>query len=276
MKYIIVADSSSNLLSFPGVNFASVPLKIVTDAREYVDDAALDTAAMLADLESYKGRSGTSCPNVGDWLDAFGDAECVFAITITSNLSGSYNASLQAKAEYEDTYPGRRVCCLDSLSAGPELALIAEKLAELIDSGLSFEEVEEQIRTYMGKTHLQFMLECMDNLAKNGRVSPIVAKACGILNIRVAGCASAVGTLQPDHKCRGTKKALETIVKDMVEKGYEGGKVIIDHVYNPEAAETLKGKLLELYPNAPIRVGKCGALCSFYAERGGLMIGFEE
>ena len=276
MKYVIVADSSSNLLSYPSVNFTSVPLKIVTDEKEYVDNAALDIGAMLDELESYKGRSGTSCPNMGDWLDAFGDAECVFAIAITSNLSGSYNAAMQAKAEYEDTYPGRRVCCLDSLSTGGEMVLIAEKLEELIESGLSFEEVEEKIRTYMKKTHLLFMLECMENLAKNGRVSPIVAKACGILSIRVVGCASAVGTLQPDHKCRGTKKALETIVKDMVQKGYKGGKVIIDHVYNCEAAETLKAKILELYEKAQVRIGKCGALCSFYAERGGLMVGFEE
>ena len=189
MKYMIVADSSSNLLTYPGVNFTSVPLKIVTDEKEYVDNAALDIGAMLADLESYKGRSGTSCPNMGDWLDAFGDAECVFAIAITSNLSGSYNAAMQAKAEYEDTYPGRRVCCLDSLSTGGEMVLIAEKLEELIESGLSFEEVEEKIRTYMKKTHLLFMLECMENLAKNGRVSPIVAKACGLENSAWAGVA---------------------------------------------------------------------------------------
>ena len=274
MNYKIVLDSSANLRP-AAPHLASVPLKIVTDNKEYTDDATLDAASMLLELESYKGRSGTSCPNVADWLQAFGDAQYVFTIAITSNLSGSHNAALQAKLAYEEEYPDRRVCCLDSLSTGGEMVLIQEKLEQLIAQGLDFDGVEAAIREYMHHTHLSFMLERMDNLAKNGRVSPIVAKACGILNIRVVGCASDVGTLQPDHKCRGTKKALETIVKDMLEKGYRGGKVIIDHVYNPDAAQALKEKILAQVPEADIRIGLCGGLCCFYAEQGGLMLGYE-
>ena len=274
MNYKIVLDSSSNLRP-TAAHLATVPLKIVTDNKEYTDVEELDVAAMLLELESYKGRSGTSCPNVADWLEAFGDAEFVFTIAITSNLSGSHNAAMQAKEAYEEEHPGRRVCCLDTLSTAGEMVLIQEKLEELIAQGLSFEEVEAAIREYMHHTHLGFMLERMDNLAKNGRVSPIVAKACGILNIRIVGCASDVGTLQPDHKCRGTKKALETIVKDMVERGYHGGKVIIDHVYNPDAANALRDKILEQFPDAPIRIGLCGGLCCFYAEQGGLLVGYE-
>ena len=274
MNYKIICDSSSNLRP-AAAHLATVPLKIVTDKKEYTDDETLDVASMLLELESYKGRSGTSCPNVADWLEAFGEAQWVFAVAITSNLSGSYNAAVQAKQAYEEEHPDRRVCCLDTLSTGGEMVLIQEKLEQLIAQGLSFDEVEAAIREYMHHTHLSFMLERMDNLAKNGRVSPIVAKACGILNIRIVGCASDVGTLQPDHKCRGTKKALETIVKDMVEKGYRGGKVILDHVYNPDAAQALKEKILEKFPEADVRIGLCGGLCCFYAEQGGLMIGFE-
>jgi DegV family protein with EDD domain len=274
MNYKIICDSSSNLRP-AAAQLATVPLKIVTDKKEYTDDETLDVASMLLELESYKGRSGTSCPNVADWLEAFGEAQWVFAVAITSNLSGSYNAAVQAKQAYEEEHPGRRVCCLDTLSTGGEMVLIQEKLEQLIAQGLSFEEVEAAIREYMNHTHLSFMLERMDNLAKNGRVSPIVAKACGILNIRIVGCASDVGTLQPDHKCRGTKKALETIVKDMVEKGYRGGKVILDHVYNPDAAQALKEKILAQFPDADVRIGLCGGLCCFYAEQGGLLVGYE-
>jgi DegV family protein with EDD domain len=274
MNYKIICDSSSNLRP-AAAHLAAVPLKIVTDKKEYTDDETLDVASMLLELESYKGRSGTSCPNVADWLEAFGEAQWVFAVAITSNLSGSYNAAVQAKQAYEEEHPGRRVCCLDTLSTAGEMVLIQEKLEQLIAQGLSFEEVEAAIREYMHHTHLGFMLERMDNLAKNGRVSPIVAKACGILNIRIVGCASDVGTLQPDHKCRGTKKALETIVKDMVEKGYRGGKVILDHVYNPDAAQALKEKILAQFPEADIRIGLCGGLCCFYAEQGGLLVGYE-
>ena len=274
MNYKIICDSSSNLRP-AAAHLATVPLKIVTDKKEYTDDETLDVASMLLELESYKGRSGTSCPNVADWLEAFGEAQWVFAVAITSNLSGSYNAAVQAKQAYEEEHHDRRVCCLDTLSTGGEMVLIQEKLEQLIAQGLSFDEVEAAIREYMHHTHLSFMLERMDNLAKNGRVSPIVAKACGILNIRIVGCASDVGTLQPDHKCRGTKKALETIVKDMVEKGYRGGKVILDHVYNPDAAQALKEKILEKFPDADVRIGLCGGLCCFYAEQGGMIVGYE-
>ena len=274
MNYKIICDSSSNLRP-AAAHLATVPLKIVTDKKEYTDDETLDVASMLLELESYKGRSGTSCPNVADWLEAFGEAQWVFAVAITSNLSGSYNAAVQAKQAYEEEHPDRRVCCLDTLSTGGEMVLIQEKLEQLIAQGLSFDEVEAAIREYMHHTHLSFMLERMDNLAKNGRVSPIVAKACGILNIRIVGCASDVGTLQPDHKCRGTKKALQTIVKDMVEKGYRGGKVILDHVYNPDAAQALKEKILEKFPDADVRIGLCGGLCCFYAEQGGMIVGYE-
>jgi len=275
MNFKIVADSSANLLSFDGAPFASVPLKIVTSEKEYVDDAALDTAVMLADLAAYKGTSGTSCPNVGEWLEAFGDAENVFAIAITSNLSGSYNAAVQAKAVYEEQYPDRKVCCLDSLSTGPEMAMIVEKLKELVDQGLSFEEVEAQIREYMKKTHLMFMLESVDNLAKNGRVSPLVAKAVGFLNIRIVGKASDVGTLQQLHKCRGEKKGLETLLSEMEAHGFQGGKIRIAHCFNLQAAQAMEALIRNSYPNIESNIIPMTGLCSFYAENGSVMVGFE-
>lgn len=275
MNYRIVADSSANLRSFDGIPFASVPLKIVTDNREYVDDAALDTASMLADIEVYKGRSGTSCPNVGEWVEAFGDAEYVFAVAITSNLSGCYNACVQAKQVYEETHPGRKVCCLDSLSVGPEMALIVEKLKELIDEGKSFEQIESEVREYMKQTHLLFMLECVDNLAKNGRVNPLIAKAVGFLGIRIVGKASDVGTLQQLHKCRGEKKALETILEEMEKHGFRGGKVRIAHCFNEPGAKALLELVQGRHPDIEATIIPFTGLCCFYAERGSVMIGFE-
>ena len=275
MDFKIVADSSANLRSFDGIPFASVPLKIVTAEKEYVDDAALDTAVMLADLAAYKGKSGTSCPNVGEWLEAFGDAERVFAIAITSNLSGCYNACVQAKAVYEETHPGRKVCCLDSLSVGPEMALTVEKLKELIDAGLEFEQIETEIREYMKRTHLLFMLESVDNLAKNGRVNPLIAKAVGFLGIRIVGKASDVGTLQQLHKCRGEKKGLEKILEEMKDHGFQGGKIRIAHSFNESGAKALLELVQSKYPDIEATIIPMTGLCCFYAENGSIMIGFE-
>ncbi|MDO5399365.1 MAG: DegV family protein [Eubacteriales bacterium] len=275
MNMKIVADSSANLLSFEGVPYASVPLKIVTDEKEYVDDLSLDTDVMLEELAAYKGRSGTSCPNVGEWLDAFGEAEYVFAVAITSQLSGCCNAAVQAKQAYEQEHPGRQVCVLDSLSTGPEMVLIVEKLGELIREGLSFGEIEAKIRAYMKSTHLLVLLESLDNLAKNGRVSPLIAKAVGFLNIRIVGQASDDGFLQQLHKARGEKKGMDLLVKEMKNKRFTGGKVRIAHSGNPQAAGTLKGILEAEYPGLDVTISPCGGLCCFYAEKGGLLVGFE-
>ena len=275
MKMKIVADSSANLLVFEGIPYASVPLKIVTAEREFVDDEALDTGEMLSYIEGYKGKSGTACPSVGEWLEAFGDAEGVFTVAITSNLSGAHNAAVQAKAVYEEQHPERKVCCLDSLSTGPEMVLIVEKLKELMESGLSFEAVETAIREYMKKTHLLFLLESVENLAKNGRVNPLIAKAVGFLNIRIVGKASDVGTLQQLHKCRGEKKGLETVLEEMKAHGFTGGKVRINHAHNPGAAQSLLNLVQANFSNIEATIAPMTGLCCFYAERGSVMIGFE-
>ena len=86
LTFKIVADSSADLLEFEGVDFASTPLKIITAEKEYVDDAKLNVAQMVEDLLHYSGKSSTSCPSVGEWIEAFGDADRVFAITITGTL----------------------------------------------------------------------------------------------------------------------------------------------------------------------------------------------
>lgn len=272
MNYLIAADSSSNLPADSGV--AIVPLKIITDQREFLDDDGLDLNEMLSYLQSYKGRSGTSCPNVNDWLEAIGDAPRSFIVTITSGLSGCCNAAMQAKAVCEEQ--GQQVCVLDSLSTGPEMVLIIRKLQELSNAGVSFEDAKVQIRQYMTHTHLMFSLENLTNLARNGRVSPLVAKAAGLLGIRIVGKASDKGTLEPMHKCRGQKKALETLAREMTAMGFRGGRVHIAHCSNEEAAAELSGLLTTAYPGCDIKVEHCTGLCSFYAEKGGLLVGFED
>lgn len=272
----IVADSSADLLKLSAVPFESAPLKIITAANEYVDDAALDVGGMVTDLQHYKGKSSTSCPNCEDWLRAFGDADEVYCATITATLSGSYNAAMMAKETYEEQYPNRRVFVLNSLSAGPEIALAIEKMQELVLAGKPFDEVCEATIAYTQKTGLLFMLESMKNLANNGRVSPLVAKMAGLLGIRVVGKASDGGDLQPLSKCRGEHHALDTIVHHLKELGLKTGKVRIAHCFNENAGNALKEKIQSTFRKVQVELYKCRGLCSFYAEKGGLLVGFEK
>ncbi len=274
-KFKIVADSSADVLSLADVSFSSAPLKIITNQREYVDDADLDVKDMADTLLKYKGRSSTSCPNPDDWLKAFGEAQFVFCVTITATLSGSYNAALVAKGIYEDRYPERRVFVLNSLTAGPEIKLIIEKIRELIIAEKTFDEICEMISEYSRHTGLIFMLESMKNMANNGRVSPIIAKAAGLLGLRVVGRADENGDLQSLDKCRGQEKAIATIAERMKEFGYNGGRVRIAHCFNIEAAGLLKSMLNSQMPDIDIEIYDCRGLCGFYAEKGGVLIGFE-
>ena len=227
-------------------------------------------------MKAYKGKSGTACPGVADWLEAFGDADGVLCITITSNLSGSWNAARLAKEDYESQYPDRKVFVIDSLSTAGEMQLLARKAKALLDEGMDFEEACQKTEQYLQKTGLLFSLESLRNLANNGRVSPVTAKIAGVLGIRVVGKASDVGTLEQLDKCRGEKKALATLLARMTELGYRGGMVIIDHCMNENAALQLKKMVEEAFPEAQITIGKASGLCSFYAEQGGLLIGFEK
>ncbi len=275
MTYKIVSDSSSDLLSIPQIPFESVPLKIITDQKEYVDNTYLDVNEMIADLQKYKGVSKSSCPNIENWLTAFGDVENIFCVTITRNLSGSYNSARIAAEEYMSEYEGRRVFVVDTLSVGPESALIIDKLAVLIEKGLKFEEIVDEIVEYQKSTHLLFCLESLRNLANNGRVSGAVAKIAGILGIRIVGKASMEGTLELTDKCRGAAKAHSTVLKSIEAEGYSGGRLIIHHCNNSAAAVQLENEIKDKFPAADIVIRPTRALCSFYAESGGLLIGFE-
>ena len=275
MNYKIVADSSADLLTLPGASFASVPLTIVTTEKQYTDDETLDVSAMLADLAAYRGKSGSACPNPDAWMDAFDEADGVFCIPITKNLSGSHNAALIAAKQYTEAHPDRRVYVVDTCSTGAEDRLIAEKLRDLTGAGLDFDTIVTEIEAYQRRTHLIFALESMRNLANNGRVSPLVAKVAGALGIRVIGKASAEGTLEITNKSRGEKRALADIFDNMVKNGYSGDKVYIHHCENQKCAEVLRELILATFPDADVALGTTRGLCSFYAERGGLMIGYE-
>lgn len=271
----IVSDSASNITSLEGIDFSSVAIRVLTDNKEYVDDSEQGVAKMVEELSVYKGKSRTSCPAPGDWIEAFDNEDEIFVTTITSGLSGSYNSAMVAKQQYEDENPGKKVFVIDSLSAGPEIGLIIYKLRDLILAGNDFDTISKEIMEYKKKTMLSFSLENLANLANNGRVNPAIAKIVGFVGIRLVGRASIEGTLQPTDKSRGEKRALTTILNNMKKFGYNGGKVIIDHCQNLNAAKELKALLHGEFPNADVLIGTNKALCSFYAEKGGVLVGYE-
>lgn len=277
MTYRIVSDSSSNIFTLSGdIDYRTVPLKILVDGVEYVDEPGLDAEALVARMEASQWGSSTSCPAIQEWLDAFEGADYIFCVTITSGLSGSYNSALNARDIYLAEHPEAKIYVVDSLSTGGEMELIIEKIRDCMDKDMPFEEAVQVIQDYQTHSHLLFTLESLSNLAKNGRVSPAVAKVAGLLGIRFLGRASEEGTLQQAHICRGPKKTLTMSYAEMIKMGYKGGKVRIHHSLNQASAEKLKNLILAEFPNADVTTTPCTGLCSYYAERGGMIFGFED
>lgn len=276
MNIKIVADSGSDILTLERTEFESVPLKINAGDEEFCDTPAADTDEMLEYLKSCKGKSGSACPSTGEWIDAFGDADVVFCVAMTSALSGSYNSARIAKERYEEEHPDRKVLVIDSLSAGPGMGLIVKKLEELIANGKTYEEVCDEIKEYQNKTELTFIIKSLNNLARNGRVKPAVAVLASVLGICLVCEASPEGTIEPLKKLRGEKSAIREAVANMKRNGYSGGKVMIDHCKGENVAKRLTETIKAEYPDAEVNISETRLLCSFYAEEGGVLIGYEK
>ena len=275
MKRKIVADSSCDMWELNGVDFAVAPMTISTDNKHYVDNQELDVHLMSEELAKYKGVSHTACPSVGSWLDCYEGFDEIFVITLTGAMSGTYNSAMTAKGIYEEENENVKVHVFDSLSTGPEMRLLIEKLKEMIEEDLPFEEIVEKGQDYLNHSRLFFALKSLHNFAMNGRVSKAVASAIGVLNISIFATASEEGTIQQISKCRGEKKVVKSMIEHLENAGYHGGKVRISHADNLKLAHNVRDKILELYPNADIIVYPMGGLCTYYAEKGGLLVGCE-
>lgn len=275
MKRKIVADSSCDIWELNGIDFGIAPMTISTDNKNYVDNQELDVHLMSEDLANYKGTSHTACPSVGSWLDCFEGYDEVFVVTLTGSMSGTYNSAMTAKGIYEEENDNVKVHVFNSLSTGPEMRLLIEKLKELIEENLPFEEIIEKGQDYLNHSRLFFALKSLHNFAMNGRINKAVASAIGVLNISIFATASEEGTIQQISKCRGEKKVVKSMIEHLENAGYHGGKVRISHADNLKLAHNVRDKILELYPNADIIVYPMGGLCTYYAEIGGLLVGCE-
>lgn len=275
-KFKLIVDSSSNMVNDPARNVEVVPLTISFGGKDYINDQNLNIQEFLSDMNKNQVAGKTTCPSIQAWLDALEGTEKAIIVTMTSGMSGTFSSALQAKNMYEEKHPTSQIIVVDSRSAGPELTIVLHGIEKMIQGDIRFVDLEEEIAEFRMHTHLLFILQSLHNLSLNGRVSPAVAKIAGLLKINLIGTASKDGKLEPLTKARGMKKAMRELLKYMKDDNYHGGEVIIDHCENEKDAETIKEKLQAEYPDAQITIRPMHGLCSFYAEEGGLMIGFNE
>lgn len=277
MAWMIVSDSSCEIreLERPaaGVQFALVPFKIRIGEREYVDLPTLNVPHMLQAMTDYNGASTSACPSPEEWAEYFLQADNIIAITISSNLSGSYNAALSAREMVLEEHPEKKIFILDTLSCAGALGDAAELANKLIGEGLDFEDICFSLQKFADSTHILFALASFDNLAKNGRVNRVVGFIAGRLNMRVLGRRTHDGKIDFFFKTRGETRVLARILEQMDEDKYDGTHpVLISECNNQNAAKLLEHGIRTKWPDAHIRILPCSGLCSFYAQDQGLII----
>ncbi|HFI0237714.1 TPA: DegV family protein [Streptococcus suis] len=278
-KWKIVADSGCDYRQLknlaPDTEFVSVPLTIQIGNQTFVDQADLDIDQMMEVMYASSEAASSACPSPQAYQTAFEDAENVIVITITGGLSGSFNAARVARDMFVEEHPEVNIHLIDSLSAGGEMDLLVDEINRLIETGLEFDELVEAITTYQENSKLLFVLAKVDNLVKNGRLSKLVGTVVGLLNIRMVGEASGEGKLELLQKARGHKKSVTAAFEEMKKAGYNGGRIVMAHRNNAKFFQQFSDLVKTQFANATIEEVATSGLCSFYAEEGGLLMGYE-
>lgn len=280
MKWNIIADSSCEIYDLDTqsdeVAFYTVPFTLTVDGKDYIDDTALDKEDLIASMEACKDASYTSCPSPYTWFEQFEKADYAIAITISSQLSGSYNSAVAGREMALEKYPNKKIAIIDSRSAGPELIFIIEQILHSIAEGMDFEAVVEAAERLQQHTYVTFALCSFHNLIKNGRMSRLTGFLAGKLGFWGIGIGSEEGTIKIKGKARSRKKAISAIIEDLHERAGMVKTVLISHCQNHECAELLRDAIRENWGAVEVRIMPTRGLCSYYAEKGGLIVGFKD
>ena len=258
----------------PEIGFDTVPFTITAGSLDFVDNEDLNIGTMLDAMEAEQEAASTACPAPGDWLNLFNRAEKVIAITISSHLSGSYESACVARNMVLGDHPEKQVHIVDSLATGPEAALCIELMMKCIREGNNFEEVVAKAEAFLDRTRTVFALSSFKNLVKNGRMPKIVGLLAGKLGVWGIGIGSNHGDIIIKGKARGAAKAIKIILDDMFQRGYNGGRVLISHSQNLEFAQRVSENIKQHWQSAHVDIIPARGLDSFYAERGGIIIGY--
>lgn len=277
MSYKIIVDSCGELFDDMKADgrFQSVPLELEVDGYHVVDDESFDQLEFIRRVKESRHSPKSSCPSPQRYVEAYlGEAEHVYVVTLSGRLSGSYNSAELAKKLYLEEHKAKQIHVFDSYSASIGETLIAEKIQESEEAGKSFEEVVAETEKYIKDQQTFFVLETLDTLRKNGRLSNLKAWVAGALNIKPVMGSTPEGTICQLGQARGMAKALDYMVNEIVKRTKECEKKILSiaHCNCPERAKQVKEKLEKLAKFKDIRIVDTAGVSTMYANNGGIIV----
>ena len=277
MSYKIIIDSCGELTEEmkKSGNFETASLQIDVGGHHIVDDETFDQADFLKKIRESEECPKSSCPSPERYIEEYHcEAEHIYAVTLSAELSGSYNSAVLGKNLYEEEYGEKDIYVFNSRSASVGETLIGLKIAECEKKGLSFKEVIDTVEAYIEEQHTYFLLETLDILKKNGRLKGLKAVVATALNIKPVMGSTPDGNIQQLANTRGMKKGLVRMVEQIVAdlKNPEEKILAISHCNCRERAETVKNMLLEKAEFKDIIIVDTAGISSMYAADGGVIV----
>ena len=279
MSYIIVGDSctDTNEELKEKLNINKVPLTLEIDDYTVVDDETFNQTEFIDKMKASPSCPKSSCPSPKAFLDAYEGAEEVYVVTLSSALSGSYNSAKLAQRDFREKFPEKKITVVDSRSAAGGQTLIAMKIKELKEHGLGFDEVKEKVMKFRDEMVTKFVLESVDNLRKNGRLSKLTAVICEALNIKPVLASTDEGEIHKLSQARGMKATLLKMVEAICQDAFDTKNRIlaIAHCNNAQRAEYVKNLIISKgLQFKDIVILETGGVSTLYANQGGIIISY--
>ena len=278
MSFHIVCDSCTDLTEedLKKGCYTLVPLTLLVDGEEIIDDETFDQADFLAKVAASKESVKSACPAPESYMEAYSKADDIYVVTLSAELSGSYNSAVLGKNLYEEENGTKNIHVVNSRGAATTQVLIARKLNEYASQGMPFEEVVDKIEEYTTSLRTYFVLETLEVLRKNGRLSRLSATIAGALNIKPVMIGTRDGVIQKAAQARGMKKALAKMVEHMGSEGRDltRRQFVISHCNCYERAVYVKELIKKPLHAEDVDIVDTKGVSSLYACDGGIIVSY--
>lgn len=278
MSFHIVCDSCTDLTEedLKKGCYTLVPLTLLVDGEEIIDDETFDQADFLAKVAASKESVKSACPAPESYMEAYSKADDIYVVTLSAELSGSYNSAVLGKNLYEEENGTKNIHVVNSRGAATTQVLIARKLNEYASQGMPFEEVVDKIEEYTTSLRTYFVLETLEVLRKNGRLSRLSATIAGALNIKPVMIGTRDGVIQKGAQARGMKKALAKMVEHMGSEGRDltRRQFVISHCNCYERAVYVKELIKKHLHAEDVDIVDTKGVSSLYACDGGIIVSY--
>lgn len=278
MSFHIVCDSCTDLTEedLKKGCYTLVPLTLLVDGEEIIDDETFDQADFLAKVAASKEAVKSACPAPESYMEAYSKADDIYVVTLSAELSGSYNSAVLGKNLYEEENGTKNIHVVNSRGAATTQVLIARKLNEYASQGMPFEEVVDKIEEYTTSLRTYFVLETLEVLRKNGRLSRLSTTIAGALNIKPVMIGTRDGVIQKAAQARGMKKALAKMVEHMGSEGRDltRRQFVISHCNCYERAVYVKELIKKHLHAEDVDIVDTKGVSSLYACDGGIIVSY--